>query len=126
LDLEDETRMEVAAARQIAGTLTIRTPESLCAHRLAPVVARYVSLYPKVQLSFTTCAHETLQKDLRKGVTDLAFLLTESFLDSELQSEVLGFESIVLVAGPSHPLARKDLLRTKDLDGETVLLSTAD
>jgi DNA-binding transcriptional LysR family regulator len=126
LDLTEETRTEVVAAREIAGCLTIRIPESVGAYRLAPVIATYTSLHPKVRLCFTTCAHETLQKDLRKGVTDLAFLLAESFQDSELESEILGLESIVLVAGPSHHLASRDLLRTKDLDGETVLLSSAD
>ena len=84
------------------------------------------SSFPKVQLRFVTCAHEGLEKDLRKGVTDLAFLLAESIQAADLTAEVLRFESVVLVAGRDHPLAAKSEVLTRDLAGETFLFSTSD
>jgi DNA-binding transcriptional LysR family regulator len=56
----------------------------------------------------------------------LAFLLTDSFHAGDLETEALGFESIVLVASPSHRLAKKKLVRTRHLKDETLLLSTVD
>lgn len=126
LDLTDESMAEITGAKEVKGSLTIRIPESIGIHRLAHVIGRYAARYPKVQLNFTTCAHDTLQKDLRKGITDLAFLLTESLTASDLDAETLGFETIVMVAAPGHPLSKRKTLRTRDLDGETVLLSTVD
>jgi DNA-binding transcriptional LysR family regulator len=126
LDLADETRAEVVRSKEPEGSLTIRVPESFCVHRLPPVVKRFRSRFPKVSLSFITCAVENLQKDLRKGITDLAFLLTESIQAADLEAEALSFEHIMLVANPDHPLAVKPKIKTRDLEGETILLSKVD
>lgn len=45
---------------------------------------------------------------------------------AELESEVLGYESLALVAAPGHHLAEREEIRTVDLKAETVLLSRAD
>jgi len=126
LDLADETLAEVVRSKEPEGSLTIRVPESFCVHRLPPVVKQFRSRFPKVSLSFITCAVENLQKDLRKGITDLAFLLTESIQAADLEAEVLGFERIMLVASSGHPLAAKPEIQTRDLEGETILLSKVD
>jgi len=126
LDLADETRAEVVRSKEPEGALTIRVPESFCAYRLPPVVKQFRSRFPKVSLSFITCAVENLQKDLRKGITDLAFLLTESIQAADLEAEALGFEHIMLVASPEHPLVAKPEIKTRDLEGETILLSKVD
>jgi len=126
LDLADETRAEIVRSKEPEGALTIRVPESFCAYRLPPVVKQFRSRFPKVRLSFITCAVENLQKDLRKGITDLAFLLTESIQAADLEAEALGFEHIMLVASPGHPLVAKPEIKTRDLEGETILLSKVD
>ncbi|MCX5873350.1 MAG: LysR family transcriptional regulator [Deltaproteobacteria bacterium] len=125
-DLAEETRAEIGGDRDPEGSLTIRIPESLGIHRLPPVINEFSNRFRKVRLNFTTCAHDGLQKDLRKGVIDLAFLLTDSFHAADLETELLGFESIVLVASPSHRLAKEKLVRTRDLKEDTLLLSTVD
>jgi DNA-binding transcriptional LysR family regulator len=126
LDLAEETRAEVTGTKEPQGSLTIRIPETFGVCRLPPVVKRFQSNFPKVRLSFTTCAHEGLAKDLRKGITDLAFLLTESIQAADLESEALGFETIKIVSSPDHPLAKKAVVRNQDLKGETILLSKVD
>ncbi|RJQ84929.1 MAG: LysR family transcriptional regulator [Desulfobacteraceae bacterium] len=126
LDLTEETRAEVASTSEPQGTLTIRVPETFCAHRLPPVILKFQTIFPKVRLRFITCAVEGLQKDLRKGITDLAFLITESIQASDLGVEALGFESVVIVSHPDHPLASKSIVQTKDLEAETVLHSNVD
>jgi DNA-binding transcriptional LysR family regulator len=126
IDLADETRSVIGGEKEPEGSLTIRIPESLGIHRLPPVIKEFNRRFPKVAMNLTTCAHESLRKDLHKGVIDLALLLTESIQAADVEVEVLGFESIVLVASPSHHLAEKKLVRTSDLRGETVLLSRVD
>lgn len=126
LDLSEETLSDISEMREPAGTLTIRVPESLATYRLPHVVRRFHMKFPKVRLAFTTCAHEGLQTDLRKGVTDLAFLLTDGIQAADLASDVLGFEQIRMVASPDHPLAGKSPLQAKDFEDQTLLLSKAD
>ncbi|MBI5589656.1 MAG: LysR family transcriptional regulator [Deltaproteobacteria bacterium] len=126
LDLTDEIRTELTQTKEPKGSLTIRIPESLGVHRLPPVIREFHRRYPQVLLNFTVCAHEELQKDLRKGITDLAFLYIDSIQASDLGFEVLGFESLVLVASPEHPLVSQKTVFTKDLGGETLLLSRVD
>lgn len=126
LDLIDETNSAVTADKEPVGSLTVRIPESFGVHRLPPVIKAFHTRFPKVQLNFITCALEGLEKDLRKGVTDLAFLLAESISAQDLEVETLGFESVVLVASPDHPLSSKRSVHTRDLAGATVLLSKVD
>ncbi len=126
IDLEEETRTEVAEAKEPRGSLTIRIPESFGVHRLPLVLKRFKARFPKVRLRFITCTHDGLQEDLRKGVTDLAFILAESISAGNLMTEVLGVESIVIVAAPDHPLTAKPIVKIKDLEGETILISKVD
>jgi DNA-binding transcriptional LysR family regulator len=126
LDLVDETHSAVTVDKEPVGSLTIRIPETFGVHRLPAVLNGFHSRFPKVQLNFITCALEGLAQDLRKGVTDLAFLLAESISAPDLEVETLGFESVVLVASPDHPLSAKRSVHTRDLTGETILLSRVD
>jgi DNA-binding transcriptional LysR family regulator len=126
LDLVDETHAEVAQDREPQGSLTIRIPESFGVHRLPAVIKDFAPRFPRVKLNFITCTLEGLEKDLRKGVTDLAFLLAETISASDLVAETLGFESVVLTSAPNHPLAAKRSVHSRDLAGETILLSKAD
>lgn len=126
LDLVEETKTEVAEASQPQGSLTIRVPETLVVHYLPPVIKRFQRRFPQVGLLFTTCAHEGLQKDLRKGLTDLAFIMADSIQATDLVSEALGFEPLMVVAHPQHPLAAKPVVRTSDFHGQTFLFSRVD
>ena len=110
----------------MAGSLTIRVPESFCVHRLIPVVAEFHNRMPNVKLRFITCAQEGLKRDLRKGVTDLAFLLTESIQSKDLAVENLGTEHLVFVSAANHPLSKIDKFEIDMLTDHTLLLSRVD
>jgi DNA-binding transcriptional LysR family regulator len=126
IELADAARAELAEKTNLAGSLTIRVPESFCAYRLTPVIARFHQRMPNVKLRFITCAQEGLGRDLRKGVTDLAFLLAESIHSKDLTAEVLGTEKLVLIAAPNHPLAQLSEFRSEMIADHTLLLSRVD
>lgn len=126
VELEEEAAAEVTAAGEARGTLTIRVPESLSAWRFPKAVQEFHQSYPRVNLTFTTCALHGLEDDLRRGVTDLALLLYDSVSASGLDSEILATEDLVLAAPAGHPLAGRTKLTASDLDGETLLFSTSD
>ena len=126
IDLADETRVEIGGGAEPEGSLTIRVPESLGIHRLPSVIYEFSTRFPGIRLNLINCAHESLQKDLRNGAIDLAFLLTQSFDAADLEVENLGFESLVLVASPNHRLAEANPVQTRDLAEDTLLLSKVD
>ncbi|CAB1078585.1 LysR family transcriptional regulator [Alkalispirochaeta odontotermitis] len=126
LELAEAARADLTAKTHLTGSLTIRVPESFCAYRLPPVIAKFHARMPQVKLRFITCAQEGLGRDLRKGVTDLAFLLAETIQSKDLQAEILGTEKLVMIASPDHPLARRNRIRTEMLADQTLLLSRAD
>jgi DNA-binding transcriptional LysR family regulator len=126
LDLEEEAKSDVGQSGSLQGCLNIRVPESFCIHRLPQAIKRFHASHPGVRLNFMTCAQEGLQADLRKGVTDLAFLFTESIQAADLESEATGFEKLAIVASRNHSLARKSKIKPADLAGQTLLLSRAD
>lgn len=126
LDLEDEARAWVAGASEARGALSIRVPESLCAWRMGGLIRWYREQFPHLQLRFISCTLDGLEKDLRQGVTDLAFLMADSVRAGDLVVEALGVEPLVLVAGPGHRLVHGGPCNVEDLAGETLALSTAD
>lgn len=126
LDLEDEARAWVSGEAEARGSLTVRVPESLCAYRMGAVIGEFRARFPNVRLSFTACTLEGLDKDLRQGVTDLAFLMADTVRGRDLVVEPLGFERLVLVAAPGHRLAGAGHVGADDLRGETLVLSKAD
>lgn len=126
LDLEDEARAWVAGAGEARGSLTVRVPESLCAWRMGGVIREFRQAFPLVHLSLTACTHDGLEQDLRQGVTDLAFLMSDSVRAGDLAVEALGVERLVLVAAPGHRLAALPAIGPEDLRGETLVLSKAD
>lgn len=126
IDVEDEARAWVTGESRLRGLLTVRVPESLCAYRLPPVIAAFRRRHPEVALHLTACTLNGLEKDLRQGITDLAFVMTDSVRGGDLVVEALGVEPLVLVAAPHHPLAGREALSARDLHGATLVLSTAD
>ncbi len=124
--LENEALTWAAGESKTLGTLNIRTPEYLCAHRMGGVIRRFRQRFPQVSLDFTASTYESLAKDLRQGISDLAFLLAESIQSADLVAESLGVERLVLVAGPEHRLAAFPRVTPEDLRGETLVLSKED
>jgi DNA-binding transcriptional LysR family regulator len=126
VNLADETLAEVTETSTPQGALTVRVPETLAVHHFPAIIKGYHLRFPGVKLQFTTCALEGLEKDLRKGLIDLAFLLAESITAADLTAEVLRFESLILVASSDHPLSQKRSVATCELSEETFLFSKVD
>ncbi len=126
LDLEEEARAWVAGASEIGGSLTVRIPESLCVHRMDAVIRRFRERFPLVRLNLITCALDGLESDLRQGVTDLAFVYTDSISAADLRVELLGVEPLVLAAAPGHSLAGLPKVDLEAFQGVPLLLAKGD
>jgi len=126
LDMEEEARAWVSGESQARGALAIRVPETLCVLRLAGVLGRFREQFPNVRLRLLPCAFDGLADDLRRGVTDLAFVLAYEAQSRDMRSECLGFEDLAVVSGPGHPLASRQTVGPADLRDQTLLLASTD
>lgn len=108
------------------GVLTIRAPQTVAIYYFPQIFARYNPLYPEVRFDITTCTFHNLENELAVGSVDLAFLLAESVLSSNLKSKIIGVEELVFVAYPGHELERRKNISMKDLSGMTLFFPNAD
>ncbi|MCP4318726.1 MAG: LysR family transcriptional regulator [Hyphomicrobiales bacterium] len=126
LDMAEEAKTGVVGGADSTGSLTVRLPESLGVHRFPEIFGRFAARFPRIRLNIINCTYNGLERDLRKGITDVAFLMNNSLQASDLVIETVGFESLLVVAHAAHPLARRSAVRGTDLNGETILLSCSD
>ncbi len=88
--------------------------------KIGSVVAEHTRLHPEVDIQ---CQHifSTLQNAaLREGTIDVGFMRPP--IDSVLSCELLYEERLLVLVGKSNPLAKRKILRMKDLAGETMFL----
>ena len=122
----DEIRSEVTGAKNVRGALTVRIPETLAAVYMPRVIERFHSDNPEVKLNLINCTDRQLREELNSGRIDLAFLMSETVHLKEVNVNMLKSEDLLLITGPSHPLAQKRRVGPKDLNGQTLLLPKTD
>jgi DNA-binding transcriptional LysR family regulator len=126
LNLEEEIRSEVSGREEVRGSLSIRIPETVSIYYLPPILKNFRQRFPKVDLSFTNCAYFSLPEELRSGIINLAFLITDTFRATDLETEELLDMPLTLVTYPDHPLASKRPITIHDLKSEPLLVPTSD
>src|SRR5260370_392138 len=77
-----------------AGTLTIGSPESLCIHRLPPVLSQFHARFPRVQVIFRPGFGFELRRALVEGQADMCFLIEEPLRAPDLVVEPLVHERL--------------------------------
>lgn len=128
LDLTDGARAAVADGGKPSGSLRISASETLCIHRLPPVLKEFGERFPEVRVVFEPSRNGTLDPTLRRGLSegavDAAFVIARERSDpGDLVCETLFREPLVLVADPDHPLTEAHEVRPADLAEESVLMA---
>jgi DNA-binding transcriptional LysR family regulator len=126
VDLEEEARTDVGGEASARAVLSVRVPETLCVRRMAEVLRAFLQKRPGARLRLLPCAVGGLADDLRRGVTDMAFVLANEVLARDMRAEFLGVEDLMLAAAPGHPLAALPEVGPRELAGQPLVLSTAD
>jgi DNA-binding transcriptional LysR family regulator len=126
LNLEEEIRSEVSGCEAVRGSLSIRIPETVSTYYLPPVLKSFQQRFPKVDFSFTKCAYFSLPEELRSGIINLAFLITDTFRAADLETEKLLDIPLTMVTYPHHPFASKQDINIHDIENEPLLVPTSD
>ncbi|MFN8417797.1 MAG: LysR family transcriptional regulator [Anaerolineae bacterium] len=123
LELAEQAKQSIADSSVVSGTVTISASETMCAYRLPDVLERFHALYPQVRLMFRPMNVFSLRGAVFDGTVDVGFSLDEPIQLNSLIVHQLSIEPIVIVAPPSHRLARCPIVHPRDLTGEQILLT---
>lgn len=126
IDMEKETISVVTNVEKPGGLITIRAPQSIGTYMIPSIIKKYHSRNPNMGFSVETCAAFSLEPELRSGIVDIAFLLADSIDAKDFNTECLKIEPLYLVSGINHRLAKKKTIKTKDLNGQTIILPKHD
>lgn len=121
LCLVDEARNAVMEDSNLAGSITISAPESLCTYRLPMVIQQFHNRFPRSRLIFRPTSDPRLS--INEGEVDVAFVLDETIRSAAFVVEPLAQETLLMLAAPDHPLANKKRICTQDIQGEQFLLT---
>jgi DNA-binding transcriptional LysR family regulator len=126
LDIEQEIRAELSHQDEPHGTLSIRIPETASIYYLPSVMSSFRERFPKIGFDLNNCTYYGLSQELESGITNLAFLITDSFHAADLETETLLKLPLVVVAHPDNSLASKANVTPQDIKNEPILLSHGD
>jgi DNA-binding transcriptional LysR family regulator len=103
-------------------TLIIGAPETLTAVRLPSLIQQFHNHYPGVEIIVKKCRPKEITDFLKNNLIDVAIILGRKMYASDLISEILGFEPMVMVSGVGHPITGKIPLITTEIEGMTLVL----
>jgi LysR family hydrogen peroxide-inducible transcriptional activator len=120
-DIEQIRKVARRSANPADGELRLGLFPTLAPYYLPHVVPSVRKLYPNLRLQLAEEKTEDILRMLRKGELDAA-LLALPLNDDGLEMEILFEEPFVLALPSNHPLADRDDITLRDLDGEELLL----
>lgn len=123
LKLSTEAKEVVSISAVPRGTISIGAPESLCVYRLAALLQEYRKRYSDVEIILKLGSCEDLLHWLKTNAIDVAFLLDRGVISSDLVTETLLNEPMVVLAGDDHPLIKKAHITPQDIHGESLILT---
>ena len=112
-DLSGETR----GARELNIGIT-HTVES---NRISDVFAKYAAANEGLTIKLVTATQTKLKRKLKNYELDLA-IMDGTVADSDLMSQQLDVDKLVLATSPSHPLAGKSFVTIEELKKEKLIL----
>lgn len=123
LTLEQKILSNVPEADNSTGILNIGVAESLCYHKLPPLLQSYKAAYPKVDIQMSLINHNSFPKLLQEGTLDLVYTLNPLFQNQYFEVLHREKETLDFFVSPNHPLAQKEKVTETDLVEFPLLLT---
>jgi len=114
-EVEDSRRAISSLSNEVTGQLSIGTSHHIGLHRLPPVLRRYTSRYPQVDLNLHFMASEEACKAIRQGELELGIITLPLALPTDLKTRLVWNDPMAVVASTRHSLATKKSVRLAQL-----------
>lgn len=123
LKYSSEAIANLKTNNSISGKLTVGANESFSVARLPIIFNHFINNYPDVDLSLKFGSVNEIHSCLQNNTVDVAFFLTHEVSFSDLTTETLLSEEVVMAASPTHPFCRKQHLSITDLNNQVLILT---
>ena len=118
----DDAVRELGALKTLqSGTLTIAAHESAAVYLLPAPLRMYLHRFPEIKVGIYRSRLAEIPRQVMDREVDLGFVKEEPGF-RELQSVEVHADDMVLIASPSHPLARRTEVRIAELGEEHFVL----
>jgi DNA-binding transcriptional LysR family regulator len=85
------------------------------------LLAKFIQSHPKIQVSLSVANRDSVIKQLTENIADFA-IMGQPPQGADMRAEVFMENPLVVIAAPSHPLAKAKKIQAKQLAKETFLL----
>lgn len=120
-EVQAAKREAADAQHLLRGTLTLGVLPTIAPYLLPPVLTRFHTQHPGVELVVQEDTTAQLLKQALAGEIDLA-LVSLPIGDGRFEVRELFSEELLVALPPHHPLTRKRVLRARDLEGERIIV----
>jgi DNA-binding transcriptional LysR family regulator len=125
-NIENEILSEFKCLNETAGNLIIKTPHSVIAYLLPPVIKEFQIKYPNIGFDFDGCIGYNVIDVFNAGLIDIAFLISNKFIDKHLQVEELVDIELVFVTNPQETEFNDVINSINEFSDKTLFLSKSD
>jgi len=119
--LDDTEKLIRDSDVQAGGHLEVGAIPTIAPYLLPPVLERFLSEYPRVEVTVQEDVTAHLIESVAAAELDLA-VLTLPIADDRLQSEPLFSEPLLVALPQRHPLARKRQITLEDISDERFIV----
>jgi DNA-binding transcriptional LysR family regulator len=116
LDVRETVGAITDRTRELRGTLRLSAGMTVCLYVFPPLLKHLHRVHPSLDVRLTVATAGRSVQEIRGGRID-AGLLTLPVEESDLVTVPVLREELLLVAPPTHPLARRRRVAPKDLAG---------
>jgi len=126
VNIEKEIQADIGSLDDKYGNLTIKTPQTISTYFFPEIIKEFQLIFPNIGFDIDWCTSFNLLDLFNSGTIDLAFLITDSFVDKKLHIDELTKIKLVLAVNPQHELLSKKRFKIKDLNDQTLLFAKSD
>ncbi len=126
INLENEILSNFKDSDEKTGNLIIKTPHSVAAYYLPPIIKEFQLKFPNIGFDFDGCVGYNVYDIFNAGVIDLAFLFCDHFNEKLLHVEELTKVEMVFVVNPLNDHFKGKAITISDFYDKTLLLSKSD
>lgn len=126
INIEKEIQSAIGNLDDKVGMLTIKTPQSISTHFFPELIKEFQLIFPKIGFDIDWCTSFNLVDIFHSGTIDLAFLITDTFKDKNLEVEELAKIKLVLAVHPQDELLKIKKITSKDLDKQTLIFAKSE
>jgi DNA-binding transcriptional LysR family regulator len=105
-----------------AGRIVIGSSMTIGSHVLPPILSRFKRQHPSAEIVVRLGEKHEVCAEIANGGVDCGVVIARE-IPGDLAVEVVGFEEIMFIAGPAHPLAGRHQLQVEDVAVQPFILA---